>query len=87
MATTAKVSIGSKAFSPAAVTIHPGDTVRFENGDSKPHSVTDDGVAKDCVCSGDLAPGQSYDRVFPKAGTFPLHCKNCSEMKCTVTVS
>jgi plastocyanin len=82
--TTHDVTIGSLGFSPASVTIKAGDSVRWTNNDSSPHTATGDDHA---WTSPMLSGGQSFFRAFPSAGTVPYHCHIHHEMTATVVVT
>lgn len=71
------VSIKNFAFSPATITIKKGESVTWTNGDSAPHTATEDAGAFD---SGSLATGAKYSKSFDAAGTFTYHCTFHSNM-------
>ncbi|MBL4678924.1 MAG: cupredoxin family copper-binding protein [Mucilaginibacter sp.] len=71
------VSIKNFAFSPMSITIKKGESVTWTNGDSAPHTATDDAGAFD---SGSLATGATYSKSFAAAGTFTYHCTFHSNM-------
>lgn len=75
--TTNAVSIKNFAFSPATITIKAGEAVTWTNGDSAPHTATEDAGAFD---SGSLATGAKYSKTFATAGTFTYHCSFHSNM-------
>ena len=56
------VSITAGGFSPAALDIHPGDTVTWTNNDSGYHNVQADNGE---FSSGILSPGDTYSYTFP----------------------
>lgn len=65
-------------FSPAAITIHQGDTIRFENGGG-PHNVhaDDDRFVCSVNCTTDNAPSSTKWSVvvrFDELGTFGYYC-------------
>jgi len=67
----AKVSIANFAFEPAAVTIHPGDSVTWRNDDASPHAI----VFKDgAPGAASLFPGESFTRSFASPGTYEYSC-------------
>ncbi len=70
-------------FSPKAMTISVGDTVRATNLDSVRHDWTDPGV----FSSGDLAPGQAYSFRFDSTGRFDFECTIHAGMTGTITVA
>lgn len=77
------VNIKNFAFSPNNVTIKTGQTVRWTNQDSAPHTVTSDDGKFD---SGQLANGKSFTFAFTVPGTYTYHCGNHPNMKGTITV-
>lgn len=81
---TASIGMAGRTFRPRAVTIAVGGTVTFRNDDDRDHTATSTGSAFN---SGVLAPGQSYRRTFPAAGTFPFLCLLHPDMTGTVTVA
>ena len=67
----AKVSISNFAFVDATVTISPGQRVTWSNDDAAPHAVAfKDGSAG----ARSLSPGETFSRVFDKAGTYEYFC-------------
>jgi plastocyanin len=77
-----KVSIKDFAFSPATVTIKPGESVEWTNADAAPHTATDVAGSFD---SGTLATNEKFTRKFATAGTFTYHC-TIHSMMATATV-
>jgi plastocyanin len=71
------------AYAPDPVTVHPGDTVTFENSDSTAHTVTADDASFD---SKDMAQGQTWSHVFKKAGTYKYFCAYHTYMRGTIVV-
>ena len=72
-------------FTPDHVTIHPGEKViwLYADGANEPHSVTSGACrVNDCTGGGQefdsgptlIKPGQRFEHVFAKTGTFPYHC-------------
>ena len=83
-AATLQVSITNYTFSPAKITVHPGDTVTWTNQDSIPHTATAlDGKAFD---SGTIDPNASWSFSFGKTGTFPYRCAIHPDMRGEVDV-
>lgn len=82
-AVTVDVSIPGFSFSPSTVVVKTGDTVRWTNNHSVPHTSTSDTFVWD---SGTLSPGQQYSRVFSTPGVFPYHCAIHPMMMGTVIV-
>jgi plastocyanin len=77
------VTIASFAFGPASLTVKVGTTVTWTNNDSVTHTVTADAGA---FASGPLAPGQSFQFTFRKAGTYTYHCSIHPTMTATIIV-
>jgi plastocyanin/FtsP/CotA-like multicopper oxidase with cupredoxin domain len=78
------VSIGAAGFSPSTVSIKSGDSVRWTNNDSSPHTATGDDHSWG---SPTLSSGQSFFRPFPSKGTVAYHCHIHHEMTATVVVT
>lgn len=68
---TASVSIQNFSFNPSSLTIRVGDTARWTNNDSAPHTITSD---NNVLNSPTLSTGQSFEFIFTTKGTFPYHC-------------
>ena len=71
---------GGSAFSPSTVTVSPGDTVRWTNHDSIPHTVTSDaanapagGPGSDSQYSGGIPAGQTYSWTAPAGAASGTH--------------
>jgi plastocyanin len=88
---TVNVSMGDSFFQPRSITINVGDTVVWTNNGGLLHTATSgSGCNADMFWdSGTLFSGQSFQRVFDQAGTFPYFCTfHCSVgMTGTVTVN
>jgi plastocyanin len=83
-ANTAQVAITDYAFTPTVITVHPGDTVFWKNGDSVPHTATArDGKSFD---TGTIDPGATGKAVFPKSGHYEYYCAVHPDMRGTVDV-
>jgi plastocyanin len=66
-----KVSIANFAFTPAEITIAPGESVTWTNDDGAPHGLEyNDGVKGTDV----LLPGASFSRRFDRTGTYDYNC-------------
>jgi plastocyanin len=71
------------AFAPNPISIAAGDTITWTNNDGTAHTSNgDDGSWS----SGTIAPGATFSRTFPTAGTFVYHCTIHPNMVGTVTV-
>jgi len=66
-----KISIINFQFTPAEVTIAPGESVTWVNDDGAPHGLEyhDGSSGKDL-----LLPGASYNRRFDQPGTYDYNC-------------
>lgn len=91
-APAAIVAITSSGFSPATISIVPGQTVTWVNQDSRPHEPASDPYPLDNELAGfiDAAPlndTDSYGFTFAKAGTYTYHDElNPFQYKGTVIV-
>ena len=83
-AATLPVTIDNYNFAPGTLTIHPGDTVIWQNKDSVPHTATAvDGKSFD---SGAIVPGASWSFIFKAPGTYPYRCSIHPDMRGSVIV-
>ncbi|MFF3158467.1 cupredoxin domain-containing protein [Streptomyces sp. NPDC057910] len=84
-AAAARVTIDNFAFSPAKLTVHPGETVTVVNHDSATHTVTaSTGSAFD---TGPINPGKSATFKAPATvGAFAYVCSIHASMHGTLTV-
>ncbi|MCB8874194.1 cupredoxin domain-containing protein [Acidisoma silvae] len=83
-AATVTVTVDDYTFSPASVTIHPGDTVTWQNKDSVPHTATAlDGKSFD---SGTIDPDASWSFSFKAPGSYPYRCSIHPDMRGAVNV-
>jgi len=64
-------NLTTTAYSPNPITVAVGGTITWTNNDNTAHTATDDAGGWN---SGSIAPGGSFSRTFPSAGTFPYHC-------------
>lgn len=78
---TVEVMIEDNAFNPATVDISTGDTVRWTNLDSTPHTVTGTSFGSDT-----LNPGDSYEFLFTDLGTYDYYCEIHPTMEGTIVV-
>jgi plastocyanin len=78
---TVEVMIEDNAFDPATVNIFTGDTVRWTNLDSTPHTVTGATFGIN-----NLNPGASYEFLFTDPGTYEYYCEIHPSMEGTVIV-
>jgi plastocyanin len=67
----AKLSIADFAFTPAEITIVPGESVTWTNDDGAPHGLEyQDGAPGTDL----LLPGASFSRQFDRTGTYDYNC-------------
>jgi len=78
------VRMAGTRFEPSTLTIRAGETVRWFNDDALPHTVSASDGSWD---SGNLAPGQSFERRFDAAGTYPYLCRYHPGMIGTIAVA
>ena len=82
--TGANVSIAGFAFGPQTITVKAGGGVTWSNDDGSPHTVTfKDGSAG----AKSLSPGDKFNRVFDRAGTYEYFCSFHPYMTGRVIVS
>jgi len=79
------VTTPNRTFSPALVSIAPGDTVTWLFSEAV-HNVTFTGSLPPGGNIGDTSPGNAVDRVFPTAGTFDYDCTRHAGMTGRVVV-
>jgi len=79
----AAVTIGNFTFKAPVVTVRPGTTVTWTNGDDIPHTVVSkDGVFRSKV----LDTGDHFSFTFAKAGQFGYFCSLHPHMTGTIIV-
>jgi plastocyanin len=83
-ATMHDVSISASGFSPSTVTIKAGESVRWTNSDSTPHTATIDDHS---WTSPNLSGGQTFFKTFTSLGTIGYHCHIHPEMTGTIIVT
>lgn len=83
-AATHHVAIQSMSFSPAQLTIAPGDTVTWTLQSGFHSTTSNTGVWDSPNMS---TPGETYSFTFPNSGTFPYHCRIHPMMNAVITVS
>ena len=82
-AAPAAVTIGNFTFNSPALTVKPGTTVTWTNGDDIPHTiVSKDGVFKSKV----LDTGDRFSFTFAKPGQFGYFCSLHPHMTGTIVV-
>jgi plastocyanin len=78
------ITIDGFAFAPATLTVPPGSTVTWTNGDEDPHTVV---AGNGSFHSRALGAGGTYSFTFPTAGTFDYICSIHPFMHGTVVVT
>ena len=79
-----QVNIGNFTFQPALVTLHPGDSIVWENEDDIPHTVTETSFA---FHSEALDTGDAFTFTFPEKGEFTYFCSLHPHMVAKVVVA
>jgi len=82
-ARTLTVTIAQMRFTPARLTVAPGDTVEWVNTDLVPHTATASGGAFN---SGPIAPGNSWRWKVQGRGSVPYVCALHPAMKAALAV-
>lgn len=77
------VTMAGSRFEPAKLTIASGETVRWFNDDALPHTVSGTAGSWD---SGNLAPGQAFERRFDEPGSYAYLCRYHPGMVGTIEV-
>ncbi|GAB3160013.1 cupredoxin family copper-binding protein [Amycolatopsis stemonae] len=80
-----QVMMENYAFSPAALTVHVGDTVTWVQHDQAPHDATTTS-APAAFRSPQLSQGQSWSYTFRTPGTYAYYCSVHPDMRAAVTV-
>lgn len=80
----AEVIIKNFRFQPAQLSVHPGESISFENEDIYAHTATADDGSFD---SGLIQPGSSWKLTVAKAGTIAYHCTPHPNMKATLVAT
>lgn len=75
---THTVTIDASRFTPATLTVAPGDTVIWKNIDLFPHTATSSLGVFD---SKEIQPGKTWKYVVPKKGLFAYICSLHPTMK------
>lgn len=85
-AQTHEVLIRDYKFEPATIEIKVGQTVKWTNGEKRTsHSVVFQGPSG--FETERLFPGESWERLFGQAGTYPYHCGPHPDMSGKVIVT
>jgi plastocyanin len=83
-ATGSRVKIVDFSFRPGTLTVPKGTRVKWTNKGAVTHTSTSNKGVWD---SGSIAPGDTFSRVFKKAGTFKYHCSIHPTMTAKIVVS
>ncbi|NPE31550.1 cupredoxin family copper-binding protein [Methanococcoides sp. SA1] len=83
MGVTVEVMIEDFKFAPKEIRISVGDTIKWTNLDTAPHTATDN---NDMFDSGTLEKGESFSMTFDEAGTYDYICTIHPWMEGTVIV-
>lgn len=81
---THEVAIRSFRFEPESLTIRPGDSVRWTNGDIAPHTATETDGDWD---TGELGRGESAEVVLEEPGKIGYFCAFHPHMTGEITVA
>ena len=85
--TAHKVSMVGSKYAPAEIKARVGDTIRFDNDDFENHWVYVPTSGNYQVSRAGLKPGETFDIVARKPGTFTVLCGLHTSMETVVTVS
>lgn len=85
-ANVALVTLQGSSFSPNAVTIDAGMTIRWVNGGPVTHTITPDGHSS-WSSQTVSTEGQTFEHTFNNAGSFPYLCQLHAGMTGTITVN
>jgi FtsP/CotA-like multicopper oxidase with cupredoxin domain len=77
------IEIGATGFDPASIEILAGTSVRWNNRDVQPHTVTADDGSFD---STEIAPGETFVRRFDAPTIVPYHCNTQPELVAEIRV-
>jgi plastocyanin len=77
------VNIAAFKFTPAELTVSPGDTVTWINDDTFVHTTASDSGT---WISQDLSRGQRFSFVAARTGRFPYHCRAHPVMRAIIVV-
>jgi plastocyanin len=84
------VDIKADGLSPLSISVFAGDTVTFQNSDSKPHKVASDPYPKDDILpdfhSETLYKNETYQYTFRHSGTYGYHLEDNPSVKGEVIV-
>ena len=84
--TAHKVSMAGSKYAPAEIKAQVGDTIRFDNDDFENHWVFVPTVGYQVSRAG-IKPGEAFDIVARKPGTFVVLCGLHTQMETTVVIA
>jgi plastocyanin len=79
----ATVKISADGIAPPELVITRGETVHFQNGDSRPATVVGD---DDAFHSPEMPPGEGWHLRFPFPGRFPFGVEGRPKLRGTIVV-
>jgi plastocyanin len=80
---THSVTIKGMKYTPASITIKAGDSVEWDNGDQRDHTVV---AADGSFTSGNIGPGATFSFRFTKPGKYEYSCTLHPRMRGVVIV-
>jgi plastocyanin len=81
--TTVRVTIQKMKFTPATVSLRPGDTVIWINNDQHDHTVE---AADRSFASGTISPGDTFSHKVTREGTINYTCSLHPRMRGSLSV-
>lgn len=81
------VNTGSFFFSPAALVIPPGDTVRWTNSSLSSHDTTHQPTSGPRLWTNNMAKNTTFQFTFTNAGFYPYRCEQHASFNQTAAVS
>lgn len=76
-----EISIKNLRYTPDSVTVQVGQKIVWKNDDDRDHTVTGEKFK-----SGNLSPGDTFEKTFDKPGKYAYGCRYHPRMKGTITV-
>ncbi|MEK6974823.1 MAG: cupredoxin domain-containing protein [Candidatus Thermoplasmatota archaeon] len=81
------VAIHGMQYAPRTMMMASGDSLRFENHETRMHTATAVASPMGDLDSGDLALGETHVFEGMQPGTYTFTCKHHADMRLTVTVT
>jgi plastocyanin len=78
------ITMQNMSYSVVNLSVAAGTSITWSNTDTTKHTVTAD---DNSFNSGDIAPGQSFTRIFSNTGSFSYHCIYHAMMKASINVN